>query len=484
MAQENIAGLFGPTVEQIQQAQLAQDQAQALQIAQLSPQQALSYHGSVAGSGFGRALNTLGNQFGITREDPALDDAKVMKQVVDDVRSAGVDVNDPAKFYRQVADKLSSAGKTGQAMMLSMKAGEYEFLKQKRAAEVGKLDAERLKALREKESQIATMQREAEAAIREGRLGDAAQLETQIEKLNSSDKSLIETEEGAGMTTVEGRQVPQVRKVLIDPKTRQPVWQGTPFVKGTGQTVNVNNIPPSDDVGLKALQATWERQTNEFNKAFDAANQIRQPIEDMQKLIKDPKIIQGSLPEIRLEIVRAMNTLGFGDVDSLNKQNDSDLFDAYARNVILPKMRMLGGSDSNEELRKVEQSYANRKMDIAAIRRLVNASEKDIKRLDRINKAYDDGLAEGRNPIAFNWGNGSWRNIKGLPNMLETPPGVRPVPGGQGATAPVSIPTPEVAPPQPRQVTPAMVQRYREVFKDNPAVQRASDEAIKALLGK
>lgn len=478
---QNIAGLFGPTVEQIQAQQMAADEAAAFNVAKLDPNQALAFYGARNGATLGRGLNALGVSSGITQEDPAVSDARVMQNVIQDVRQSGVDVNDPAKFYRQVSDKLAAAGKTGQAMMLSMKAGEYEFMTRKREAEVGKLNAEAMAKLREKESNIRTLQREAEAALKSGDLDRSAQLEAQIAKLNQPDIKLTESEEGAGVTKIDGREVPQVRKVLLDDKGKK-IWEGTPYAKTGGQTVNLNNMPPQDDAGTKLLATVAERQAIEFNKSFDAANQVRAPINDMKGLIKDPKLIQGSLPEIRLEVVRALNTAGFGDKELEKLQTDSDLFDAYARNVILPKMRMLGGSDSNEELKKVEQSYANRKMDIAAIRRLVNAAEKDITRLDNINAAYNRGLSEGRNPIAFNWANGEWRNIPSLPAYGVTPPGTRPQPSGMGGTpAPGQAPEP-VAPPK-RVVGTADISRYREAMKAaGTDVSKFTDAQIQKML--
>jgi len=403
-----------------------------------------------------------------------------MQDVVQQVRQEGVDVNDPITFYRTVADKLQAAGKVQPAMQLSLKAAETEFLFNKRKAEVAKLDAEAAAKLREKESDVQTLLREARAAMSQGRVGEAEAL---IQKINVLNQPNVEkTIEGAGTTLIDGKSVPQVKEVVRD-RDGKVLWEGKPYVKSGGQNVNVTNMPPQDDTGMKFLGTVAERQATEFNKQLSAANELRPAITDMEGLLKDPKMVTGSMPDIRLEAIRALNTAGLGTIDTLSQQNNSDLFDSYAINVILPKMRMLGGSDSNEELKKVSQSYANRKMDIAAIRRLVSAAKRDVEKLDRIDAAYNAGLSEGRNPVTFNWATGGWRNVKNMPNFMETPPGVRPVPGGQGATGSVTgAPTPPLA-ESTRMVTTSDIERYKAVMKAaGTDVSRYTDEQIKKVL--
>jgi hypothetical protein len=178
-----------------------------------------------------------------------------------------------------------------------------------------------------------------------------------------------------------------------------------------------------------------------------------------------------------------MNTIGAGTPESLAQVSDSDLFDSYAINVILPRMAMLGGNDSNEELKKVSQSYANRKMDLAAIRRLVSAADRDIKRVETINQKYDEGLAQGRTPYTFNWADGSWRPVPGMPAFMSTPPGQRPQAANFPGTPGVDTPQRNTPPPVARAVGNSDIARYREVMTATGRdVSKYTDEQIKKVL--
>lgn len=443
MAQnEEYTNLFGPSTADLQAALQQQQAANQLQISKLNPTQQTNYWAGVSGNNLGANLRELGAEAGIMKRDPRIQESMDLKQVINDVQKEGVNVSDPVNFFRTVAGKMQDRGYTEQAMNLSMKATMTDFMLQKKAAEVKKLDAEATAKLREKESDLATVHRNAREAFYRGNLEEAQSLLQKAEIMTQPDVTKVEV--GAGTSKVGNQDVALVKEQLVD-KSGKVVWEGSPKAKSTG--VTVNNIPAvADERGYDFLKAFAIKQSGEFNKQFDAANQIRGPITDMVALIKDPKFTTGSMPELRNEVIRGLNTLGLATPEQINAMNNNDLFDAYARNVILPKMRMLGGSDSNEELRKVEQSYANRKMDLPAIRALTMAANRDIIRLDKINSAYNAGMAQGRNPLSFDWSTGSWRYIKGLPEFST--PDRNPNPAGFGATAPVTAaptPPPEVS---------------------------------------
>jgi hypothetical protein len=112
MADNNVVGgLFGITPEMFQQNRQAQQEAQALRMAQLAPEQLVTYLGARGGQNLG---NVASNLLGI--EDPQL-------KMVRDVQSmkGQFDVSTPAGL-RQFAQALSAKGYTDLAMQAANQA--------------------------------------------------------------------------------------------------------------------------------------------------------------------------------------------------------------------------------------------------------------------------------------------------------------------------------------------------------------------------
>jgi hypothetical protein len=388
----------------------------------------------------GRGLQGLGQAAGIIPEDPRIAEARKLQEVTTEIQQEGIDPSDPIKFYDTLSRKLADRGLTEQSLQMTVKAADLKMKQLKNSAEIGKLDAERLKALRDKESGVAQVQREITEAVGRGDVNAAMELQKKLDALILPES--LESEEGAGTLTVDGKQVPAVRKLIVSKDGKQVLWRGEPFAKGGG--VTVQNLPPTTDAGVDALKAGFDYQQKKFSDQLSASESLRPVIQDMANLVKDPKIITGSLPEIRNEALRALDTLGFLSPEKRQTITDNDLFDAYATQVVIPRLQQFGGNDSNEELRAVRNSYANRKMDIAAIRRLITAAQRDIDRASGIDAEYNRGLSEGRNPIGFNFATGKWRNIAGLPNMSY---------GGQRSTTPSTASTTPPSTTRPAPVT-------------------------------
>jgi hypothetical protein len=338
MAQEEqTMGLFGPTVDQVRQQLDAQNEATMMKQAQMTPDQLNMFYAGRAGQRLGMGVGEGLAQAGVRGfgERPEINDARVMQQVVDDVRREGVDSSDPVAFYRKVSDKLNQAGKTGPAMMLSLKAAETEFLFTKRQAEVRKLTAESIKALREKESDMQRLLREAREAVTEGREDDAKALKDQIDKLNQKD--VVKTEEGAGTTMLDGKTVPLVKEVYRD-KDGKVVWEGKPYSKGSGVTVNNNaeNKPSSFETAL------GESEGKAAGKMLDAAREAPAKLANLENLLRaNEGAVTGSFPQFQTAFVRGLKTLGFSDPKLDRMLNDSDFFTQNANEATLAA---IGGS--------------------------------------------------------------------------------------------------------------------------------------------
>jgi len=148
MAQQQM-GLFGPTPNELLQAQQAADQALALRQSQFAPGQGLMYQAASAGQRAGRSLAGL---FGI--EDPALSEAKKMEELKAAVASQW-DGNDPLEAYKIFVKEASARGLTqaaiGAATQIKAFEADREKTEQQRIKttyEIGKLAAQTQEALR------------------------------------------------------------------------------------------------------------------------------------------------------------------------------------------------------------------------------------------------------------------------------------------------------------------------------------------------
>lgn len=135
MAQQQM-GLFGPTPNELLQAQQAADQALALRQSQFAPGQGLMYQAASAGQRAGRNLAGL---FGI--EDPALSEAKKMEELKAAVASQW-DGNDPLEAYKIFAKEASARGLTQAAIGAATQIKAFEADREKTALGKRKAEAE------------------------------------------------------------------------------------------------------------------------------------------------------------------------------------------------------------------------------------------------------------------------------------------------------------------------------------------------------
>lgn len=126
MAQQQMS-LFGPTPNELLQAQQAADQALALRQSQFAPGQGLMYQAASAGQRAGRNLAGL---FGI--EDPALSEAKKMEELKAAVASQW-DGNDPLEAYKIFAKEASARGLTQAAIGAATQVKAFEADREKTA---------------------------------------------------------------------------------------------------------------------------------------------------------------------------------------------------------------------------------------------------------------------------------------------------------------------------------------------------------------
>jgi hypothetical protein len=147
MAQQQ--SLFGPSIYDVQQQQMQQDQELAMRQAQLGAGQGLMYQAASAGQRAGRSIAGL---FGV--EDPKLKEASARQELKNAI-SAQWDGQDPVEAYKIMAKEAARLGLTQEAISAAaqVKASEESALdkEQKRIRqtyEIGKLAAQTQEALR------------------------------------------------------------------------------------------------------------------------------------------------------------------------------------------------------------------------------------------------------------------------------------------------------------------------------------------------
>ena len=113
--------LFGPSASAVQDQLLQQDAAFGNN---LTPVGLATTIGGSAG-------RHLGNLMGM--EDPRVAEAKAVQEAVQELRNSGVDMNDPAEYFKRMAGIFGAKGLTKQAEMAAAKALEYQTKKEERA---------------------------------------------------------------------------------------------------------------------------------------------------------------------------------------------------------------------------------------------------------------------------------------------------------------------------------------------------------------
>jgi len=255
MAQQQM-GLFGPTPNELLQAQQAADQALALRQSQFAPGQGLMYQAASAGQRAGRNLAGL---FGI--EDPALSEAKKMEELKAAVASQW-DGNDPLEAYKIFAKEASARGLTQAAIGAATQIKAFEAEREKTALGKRKAEAEITLA------GARVGQAEAAAKASEAKASAAGQLKP-------SELGTLQAERDALRTRMQNSTSPLEQEEL-----RQRIAEIDAVI--TIKTTDKAKTPPS--VGSEA-----ERKAQAmFNKPFgdltqEEKNKVDKAVEDSSK---------------------------------------------------------------------------------------------------------------------------------------------------------------------------------------------------------
>ncbi len=275
MAQQQ--SLFGPSIYDVQQQQMQQDQELAMRQAQLGAGQGLMYQAASAGQRAGRSIAGL---FGV--EDPKLKEASARQELKNAI-SAQWDGQDPVEAYKIMAKEAARLGLTQEAIAAAaqVKAAEESALdkEQKRIRqtyEIGKLAAQTQEALR-KADQAKTAKIPSLVQLQDARdsLDEALQTEQDPQK-----RTMLETRRNELNNAITKESTKEPNKVGVsttgqvvyyDPETRKQFTfdsQGkeVPFtgqIREGGSTTNVvlntSQTAALVDQGQKATKPIFDR---------------------------------------------------------------------------------------------------------------------------------------------------------------------------------------------------------------------------------
>jgi len=372
MATSVTQSLFGMTPQAIQAQRAAELEKQALQFARLSPmesaRQGLFYGVNQLGSAVGQALGY---------EDPEVAQARARQGML-----SGVDMNNPESLL-SVARQAQQAGDFQTAQALVAQANEV----QAKQATVNKTQADllnqqqgfqmRYEAIKSRFPNIP----EAEArAVANSEASFNSVFKDQQAKLSSFAQQLVD--EGLQPGT------PAFQRRMSDFNQRQVSKKSLEETLGAGLTGLASALAgkQAEAAGSKGGAVVGEAAAK-IESGFKSAEYLRNA-----KQMLDKGIFAGAYGPLGEQVSRfTMGAIG----DKGRLQNTQE-FRAYIGNTVMPMMAMLGGSDSNEELKKMEAILAaNTSMEPKAMKNILDnalaAVERDIKRIQKQQEAVQRG---------------------------------------------------------------------------------------------
>lgn len=329
-----------------------------------------------AGLAMGKGINGL-----LGREDHRTSQARLMEEVKNELRQEGVDPSKPDEFYPSLIKKLNDKGLTEQAMSAANAYRSQGMSAAKTASEIGKNNAAAYASVRDKLSPIGKLQAEYADAVARKDDKRATELQEAINLANQGNLEKI-TE---GVPGKEGWQ----REVL---RTRdgKVVSIGEPFKKAP--LIDQTNKQEGQfylEAGKEALK--------KWNEGQQAYVKLQSPMKQLTALLQEDLTL-GSAANLYNEALRIANTLGVTTEKAKELIDSNDALSSLAIRIVLPKMKELGGSDSNEELQKLLAAGPNAKISKEAIARQIKWFYQDAANHAKIKQAAAKLIKDGAPP--------------------------------------------------------------------------------------
>ena len=442
MATTNILGLF-TSPEEYQRQQDLMMQRQAAELAQLDPYQSIRFNAIRAGQQFGRGLAGI-----LGAEDPQL-------RMISTRQSAlrGIDLGNPESIFT-AAQQLADAGDQQGALMLA----DYGRKAQADAALVTQRTRERMSPALQAAGRIRELTVGKQELLDKGALPDSPEIkaiDVEIASLSRGggtgqvpdvieiarelalgagapgteayDKSYRENLKKLSTKDSSEKQL-EFSRILVE----AGIQPGTPEYKsrmlayadaeitgrktGKGMQVDLGGIRiDTGKAGETAGKRIGEELVDVKNKesALDS-------ISDALGILKQG-IYGGAYGEGQKLVAKYT---GIGDKDKVARTEE---FGAYIGDVVIPRLKDFGGSDSNEELKYLNRITGGElDMEPAALRRILERAEVKIRRgIERLRRQAESGEKK-----------------KSLTSTLPPPDAAAEAPAAAAPAAPAAAPRP------------------------------------------
>lgn len=334
---EIIQGMFGVSPELFKQREEEKAQAKALALAQLDPQAMAMYQAQMSGRGLGRAIGNL-----LGAEDPALARQSAENALFQQVQSSLTEeeLTDPLKLNTAIFNAAR------QANMPEVAQHAYDNIQAAKGLSLtqGKTLAE----IDTQKSLVVKNLREAMPKIQQLTLALANATD---DTMKANLQLAINKETELALPSIENRIV-----TLSDLKAN-----------GKITTTQQQELDYLDDFKKKVAKAGASNiEVSATSMAKEEGKGVGAKLVDIPSALTAIDALNGALAQLDQgvnsgiygQVKQTLTKASGGLIGSEAKVQNTEVYKSYIGNVVIPMMKMLGGSDSNEELRKMEAIYA------------------------------------------------------------------------------------------------------------------------------
>ena len=399
MAQQQ--SLFGPSIYDVQQQQMQQDQELAMRQAQLGAGQGLMYQAASAGQRAGRSIAGL---FGV--EDPKLKEASARQELKNAI-SAQWDGQDPVEAYKIMAKEAARLGLTQEAISAAA---------QVKAAEESKTLGELKRGLLQAQiGKTGAQQTQAEALAEKARKEQEVKLFGNVDPAKFTPESLEAFKQSRNykdLVPVDATkysdvyQIPGADGRPMAVQRNLKTNQIEPVDKASRVNVNASaNLPPQE---LEFQKQIGKEDANAVTKARELRTTAIGELNSLNEMAtrNQQNITSGTFASGRVGVANFFNTIGLLGANDVKKLANSEVYTKSAGDLVLAKIKALGSNPSN----------ADREFIVRIVPQLENSPQARAELISYLQKRANDVIKESSSLESYA------RQNKGLSGYVPTIP--------------------------------------------------------------
>ena len=419
MAQAQETGMFGPMPYEVEEQIRQQRRAEAMQMAQMNPNQVGRYLSASVGDRLGDGVAALTG-----KQDPRMAQAQELQAIQKRVTESGINPNDFEAFYSKLGEELAKAGKLKEAANVANVVQKWKENQQNLAIKEEQVALSKIRAQAYRDNKIKDMGPAAQEVFKKNNEYEPASLKAYLDSISKEkpdgDMSLLKPLVPAGYTseylTTDNKPVftNKAGEVKVRDKDGNLVdYRGdVKGTKGTSVSVGLPSIETriineAPKPGMTPADTAALAKIAEGTKAMSS---LEPALLEAEKIAKSENFVSGWASGFRTESKRAINTalkgLGFGVDDS--QVDNTDMLKGYVSRAVLPLLTQIGGNDSIEEMNQMMKAIGNTEMSPAQFRRAMAITRKEVDRHRAKIEALGEGLDNGRTDVGVFDAIGRW----------------------------------------------------------------------------